>query len=73
MSLDESECLGCVYFYPLDNPSFDVLVIMWVRESQLKNGLDDKLVTTVKDWLESDWPFKKIAYPGRDHEWSDFC
>ncbi len=66
MSLDESACLGCVYFEPTSKADYDVAVTMWVRESQLASGLDHRLFQTVKSWVASDWPFSNPAYPGRD-------
>ena len=69
MSLDESECFGCVYFYPSDNPNFDIMAILWVRES--RRGLDDELFKTVKEWLKK-WPFKNPGFPGRTISWIDW-
>ena len=72
MSLDESECLGCVYIYPSDNPKFDAIVILWVRQSEVESGLDDFLFSCVKEWIGDKWPFKRVAYPGRETSWSEF-
>lgn len=72
MNLDETECLGCVYIYPSDNPNYNAMVIMWVRQSEFKNGLDDVLFSSVKKWIQDKWPFDKVAYPGRDINWDDF-
>lgn len=66
MNLDETQCLGCVYIFPSKKEGFDAAVFMWVRESEYKKGLDTILFQTVKDWIEKDWPFKKVAYPGRE-------
>ena len=43
MTLDETQCLGCVYLEPSRKSSFDVVVSMWVRVSELGNGLDSDL------------------------------
>jgi hypothetical protein len=66
MSLDESTCLGCVYINPTARLGYDVSVTMWVRASELPNGLDQELFQRVKTWVESVWPFSNPAYPGRD-------
>jgi len=66
MSLDESTCLGCVYFEPTSKDDYDVAITMWVRESELANGLDRRLFQAVKTWVASEWPFSNPAYPGRD-------
>lgn len=72
MNLDESECLGCMYVYPSNNPNYDAIVIMWVRQSELPNSLDEILFSAVKKWIEDKWPFEKVAYPGRDVRWDEF-
>ena len=72
MSLDEEECLGCVYIYPSKNPEYDAIVMLWVRQSEAAKGLDGVLYSTVKNWVHDQWPFKKVAYPGRDVGWEDF-
>lgn len=69
MKPDESQCLGCIYIYPSDKPEFDAIVFLWVRKSELKNGLDDELFAAVKKWIKEKWPFKNVAYPGREISW----
>jgi RimJ/RimL family protein N-acetyltransferase len=64
VSLDETRILGCVYINPSETTDSDAVVRMWVRQTEYDNGLDETLVTTVKDWISSDWPFKKVDYPG---------
>ena len=70
LNLDETECLGCVYIYPSKKKSFEVDVFYWVRQSMIY--LDKELGLVVRKWLEEKWPFKKIAYPGRDISWKEF-
>ena len=51
---------------------FDANVQMWVRASERGNGFDDQLFQTVRAWIERDWPFERVAYPGREisrEEW----
>ena len=69
---DESCCLGCVYIMPSDNEQYDAMVVMWVRKSELVNGLDEKLFSAVQDWMDQEWPFKNVAYPGRKIGWDEF-
>jgi len=71
MNLDETECLGCLYIYPSDNPNYNAIIMMWVRQSEVANGLDEILFSTVKNWIEDKWPFEKVAYPGRDVNWNE--
>ncbi len=70
MNLDESECLGCVYIYPTEKPGFDAKVYVWVRKSEFDKGLDSILFNTVKQWVAREWPFKNVAYPGREIDWA---
>jgi len=65
MSLDEAECLGCIYIYPTEIPGKDAEVYLWVRASEYEKGTDAVLFETVKQWLERVWPFENVAYPDR--------
>jgi hypothetical protein len=65
VSLDETRVLSCVYINPSDTPDSDAVVVMWMRQSEYDNGLDETVFTTVKEWISSDWPFTKVDYPGR--------
>ncbi|MCK5233856.1 MAG: GNAT family N-acetyltransferase [Candidatus Aenigmarchaeota archaeon] len=69
MNLDETECLGCTYIYPSDTPNYDAMIMMWVRQSEVANGLDGLLFFSVKKWIHDKWPFEKVAYPGREIGW----
>ena len=66
---DESQVLGCVYFYPTEKAGHDAEVFLWVRESEAATGLDQALFEVVQQWLASDWPFESLAYPGRTISW----
>ena len=66
MNLDESVCLGCVYFEPSSKSDYDVVITMWVRGSELACGLDRRLFQAVKAWVASEWPFSNPAYPARE-------
>jgi hypothetical protein len=70
MNKEESLCLGCVYIDPTHKIGYDAEVYLWVRESEFKNGLDPILFDAVKNWIEAKWPFKKVAYPGREIDWT---
>ncbi len=66
VSLEEHTVLGCVYIAPSKDEPFDAEVRMWVEEKAYEQGLDSILFQTVKKWLENEWPFKKVAYVGRE-------
>jgi RimJ/RimL family protein N-acetyltransferase len=69
---DESQVLGCVYFYPTDKAGHDAEVFLWVRESELADDLDQDLFDVVQRWLASNWPFENPAYPGRTINWEQW-
>ena len=69
MAPDESICLGCVYIYPSEKAAYDAKAFWWVRESALAGGLDERLGNAIRRWLKDVWPFKRVAYPGRDIAW----
>jgi hypothetical protein len=69
VDLQEARVLGCVYIYPSRRAGYDAVVYLWARQSELAGGLEDRLHVAVKAWLAKDWPFKKVAFPGRDIPW----
>jgi hypothetical protein len=74
VSLDEAEVMGCVYIYPVRKPGYDAQITMWVRQSQVDEGLDEHLFATVESWIRDSWPFKNPAFPGRRisfEQWRD--
>ena len=66
---DESRVVGCVYLNPTRKRGFDAEVFLWARQSELANGLEQRLYTVVKDWIAQDWPLRAVAFPGRDIGW----
>lgn len=72
MSLDEKECLGCLYIYPSSKEGYDAKIMMWVRQSELKNDLDEHLFENVKTWIKDSWPFENPAFLGREISWQDW-
>jgi hypothetical protein len=69
MSLDETRCLGCIYIFPSKNPKFDALAFYWVRAGQNADAFDQELGILFRAWLADAWPFKAIAFPGRETPW----
>jgi len=72
VSPDESEVIGCLYINPTTKGNYDARITMWIRTSMLDKGLDTILFNSVKEWIVKDWPFKKVAYPGREIAWEDW-
>ena len=60
----ETLCLGCTYIYPSACADCDADAYCWIRSSHAA-ALDRLLYEAFKTWLESDWPFRHIAFPGR--------
>jgi hypothetical protein len=69
VTLDESMVVGCVYVNPTRKRDFDAEIYLWVRQSEIENGLDDRLFDTVVKWLDESWEFKRPAFPGRAIAW----
>ena len=72
VSLDESVVVGCIYIFPTKKEDYNAHIIMWVRASEVENGLDSILFESVKKWISEKWEFKKVAYPGRDISWKQW-
>lgn len=73
MNLDESRCLGCVYIDPSEKLGFDATAVLWVRQSEVGNGLDEKLYSTIRRWLSEEWWFTDVAFPGRELSWENWA
>ena len=68
----ESRVLGCVYVDPTRKAGYDAEVYLWARADQLAGGLEKRLHAAVKEWLAREWPFRKVAFPGRDIPWAEW-
>ena len=69
MSPDEALCLGCLYINPTVLPGYDAVAYCWIRASHAAE-LDERLYEVMRSWIEADWPFAKVAYPGRELSWA---
>lgn len=72
MAPDESECLGCCYIEPSPCLGYDVMAWYWGRGDRVSTGLEDAIGLAFRNWLKSDWPYDKVAFPGRDISWEDW-
>jgi hypothetical protein len=66
---DGSRELGSVYVAPSPVGTYDAVVRMWVTKDQYDAGFDAALYAWVTNWIRTDWPFRKVAYPGRSIDW----
>ena len=69
VSLSEQRVVGCVYIEPARKKGYDAEVYLWARQSELANGLEERLHETVQKWVNEVWPFKNAAFPGRGIDW----
>jgi hypothetical protein len=60
---------GSVYVTPSPVPGYDAVVRLWVTKAEYDAGFDAELYAWVATWMQRDWPFAKIAYPGRAIAW----
>lgn len=67
---DGSRELGSVYVSPSPIDGYDAVVRMWVTKAGYDAGFDAALYRWAVNWIQTDWPFKRVAYPGRAIEWS---
>ncbi len=70
LTSDGSRERGSVYVSPSTVAGYDAVVRMWVTKAEYDAGFDAKLYAWVTDWVRKEWPFKKVAYPGRAIEWA---
>lgn len=69
---DGSEEVACVYVNPSRKAGYDATVRVVVTAHGAQMNLLPALQSTVKDWVSSNFPFKKVAYPGLDIPMSEW-
>ena len=69
MTPSESMVTGCVYIDPTPKRGYDAVVYLWARQSELASDLETRRYDAVKEWVAKKWPFKRVAFPGRDIDW----
>ena len=67
---DGTREIGSFYVRPSPVPEYDAVVRMWVTKADYDAGYDELLYTWGKEWVETEWPFENVAYPGRAIEWA---
>jgi hypothetical protein len=71
VSLDEDSVLGCVYIMPpRPGEEIDAAVQFWLRQNLSEKGMDPGFHQTLRTWIENDWPFETVIYPGREESGS---
>ncbi|MBL8533425.1 MAG: GNAT family N-acetyltransferase [Betaproteobacteria bacterium] len=69
---EESRSLGCVYLFPSRHPSHEAEAFYWVRDSIANTPLGRLIDRSVRRWISTEWPFRRIAFPGRDVSWEEW-
>ena len=72
LNVDESSCIGWVYIYPWRGKVYDSQVYYWVIDSEKAKGLDEKVGSFLRDWIEQVWPIENPVFPGRDMDWEEW-
>lgn len=63
---------GSVYVSPSPVPGYDAVVRLWVTKAEYDAGFDAELQAWVTDWVRKEWPFAKVAFPGRTTDWASW-
>ncbi len=73
-----TRCLGCVYVFPTSATflvkstvapvgddewaDVDAVIFFWVRLSQIRLGMDERLLTALRAWFTEEWKLEKTVY-----------
>jgi len=66
LTLDGTRERGCIYVSPSPVPGYDAQVRIWVTKAEYDAGFDAQLAAWAHTWVATRWPFRKVAWPGRD-------
>ncbi|MEX2301947.1 MAG: hypothetical protein WD733_13480 [Bryobacterales bacterium] len=72
LTVDGSRERGCVYVRPAGKPGYDAAVQLWVTKAEFDDGFDELLYSWTIEWIDSEWPFETVAYPGRNISWAEW-
>lgn len=61
---------GCLYVSPSPVPGYDAIVRIWVTKAEFDAGFDKELEAWAHQWIKANWPFRSVAWPGRDIDWT---
>lgn len=63
---------GSLYVSRSPVPGYDAMVRMWVTKAEYDAGFDAELYRWAQDWIAQDWPFARVAFPGRAIGWDEW-
>jgi hypothetical protein len=52
-----------------DRRGYEVMAAYWGRGDRLSDGLEERIGLAFRSSLKRDWPFREVAFPGRDIPW----
>ena len=64
--------IGSFYVRPSSKQGYDAAIRMWVTQADFDAGVEDKLYAWGKTWIETEWPFEKPAFIGREIPMEDW-
>lgn len=72
---ESREYAGCLYLIPSTKFGFEVEAYFWFRDDVVNRdkGLDERFLENLSIWLGKNWPFRRVAFPGRIHSWHEWC
>ena len=72
LTADGSRERGSVYVSPSPVPGYDAVVRFWVTKADYDAGFDAQLYQWVGNWIKTEWPFARVAWPGRAIKWEEW-
>jgi hypothetical protein len=69
---DRTRERGSLYVSRSPVPGYDAMVRMWVTKDEYDAGFDAELYRWAQDWIAQDWPFARVAFPGRAIGWDEW-
>jgi hypothetical protein len=64
--------LGCAYINPTDRSGFDAEVTAWGRLLANEPNWDAVFFELIREWVVTQWPFDRPAFPGRAIPWNEW-
>ncbi|MFQ5980794.1 MAG: hypothetical protein ACE5OZ_21870 [Candidatus Heimdallarchaeota archaeon] len=77
LNMEASECLGCIYIYPLEKSlkdsiteedlaslkikDYEAYMTCWVIPAAIEQGWDKRLLEVLREWFAEDWAFTKVV------------
>lgn len=75
---DGTECLGCVYVFPISATflvkstvtpvgadkwaDVEAVIFFWVRRSRMQTGMDKRLLAALRRWFNEGWNLQRVVY-----------